>query len=1042
MWGQGKRGLGERLGRLSQWPRDFVAGIVVALVSIAAYAIVDHIGRPDGNTRREGERISAIMKAHDKRMSQGLDMIAEALRDSCLEDTLQLLQDVAHAISPSDEYCYYIFCDGDLRYWHNAMLPSLRLTPWEIRTPMTVADNGLYYVARRTADRGCSVCILLRVWRSYPYSNDYLTDGFDPSLGLPSTASLSRVSFTGCVDVVAPDGEHLFSVDNPWATSLPKCAMVLCIVLLIVFTFAMFWAAGRLVKMLLLRGVDALLSILAAVGFYAVVYVVMLNLGPPWGGEGLLMFSAIEFSHAVWLPSYWMLATLAACDLHLGYVLFRVSDASQFKLAVWRGRLGVYALTGLLTAACVLSFLVANGVIEVIVRDSHGLSFYAGEIDMSETSVVKVSIIGAAVMAFLFTAERCVAVIMSVTTRLESIVALCVGTAATAVACLWAFGAFAVSTGIGFAVLCATMCYMERTAGGSVRFSHFVWLILLTSGFTLLRLTQLNEQKEHDERRVIASSLSFQMMRDDDPIAEQLLPQMSERMKADSTLKVLMAAKNLSHDDIYSHIRNRYFNSYFSRYDLQVIPCRGPGSTIQMTTNGDVVDCVTFFSNWAKKSGRRLPDAPDFYCISNGGPRPCYLATLNFDRQAPSAADAPNRLFLQIDLKSTPRTAGYPELLTNKRDLMGNRKMKGYSYAKYDKTRLAFHHGNFEYPATVMLAADGTAILPASDDATHYTVRLRNQQNIVVTYPKQSLGNILTCFSYTFIGLLIVSTVIMVVASRSRLTFIGHMNIRERIHASLVFFIVAFFFVMCVISGYQAVVGYEALNKRHLSQAMSSFCVALSDELGGRTASDLTQGPATASEMDYLLQSTSNATGADAHLFDAGGHLIGTSRRELFLSGIAAPLMNSEALAALRYGEQSEAYVQEHLGSMVQYAAYTPIYNAAGQVLGYVNVPLFNDVGAMRSQVIASIEPMTNSLVFIVILSIIASAALARGITRPLLGLRDMLKRVDLQSADVRLTYPYDDEVGQVVSAYNKMNDKLRAQAEKLAATERESTWR
>lgn len=1039
MAGHVKRGFRGLAIRLSRWPYDCLAGALVAALCIGAYLLIDHAGRPDKDAEREGARLSAIMAEHDARMTAAIDKITEGLSHGA--DTLRLLDSVAATLSDNDEYCYYIFSGDDLRYWHGAMLPDASLTPRQIRTPMTSADNGRYY-ARRREMGGCTLCVLMRVYSTHPYSNDFLANEFSPSLGLPSYSQMSASPRKGAVDVASPGGAYLFSVINPWASELPRGCLALSIVALVAFALAALWTAGRFARGLQRNGADAFVAAASAIPLYGVVYVVMLLCAPPWGGGGLLMFSAPDFSFDDWLPSYWALATLALCDLHCGYTFFRMADPQSFKLSA-RGKMGGYALAALLTVSCAASFLIANGVLDVLVRHSRGLSFYAGEIDMSVASVVKICLLGAAFVAFLFTADRAVVTLSRVTGPVSHIAALCGGAALTAVAGERLFGgASGVVIGAGFAALCTAMYFMKRRGAATVRFSHFVWMVLLTSGFALILMTRLNEAKEGSYRQLLASNLSFQLMRDDDPIAEQLLPQVATAIRSDSVLTSLMDAMELSHDRIYSHVRNRYFNGYFSRYDLQVIPCRGSASTIQMTTSGDVEDCVSYFDNLTATFGHRVPEAPNFYSLHDEESRPSYIAKLDYDSHAPRASATPNRLYIEITLKNAPRAAGYPELLTNKRDMMGESKIKGYSYAMYDLSRLTVHHGDFDYPATASLTSDSTAQLPETPDVSHFSLKGPGRHTIVVTYPRQSMSNILTCFSYLFLGLLVVSTLIMAAASRSRLTFFGHMDIGERIHASLVFFIISFFGIMSAISGYQAVTGYEVMSKRHLSQVMSSFYIALSDELGDRTADDVSPDAMTTADMDYILQRTSSATGADAHLFDVRGRLIGSSRRELFLSGIAAPLMNSKVLLAMRDGEQSEAYVKEYVGSMLQYAAYTPVHNGAGDVVGYINVPQFNDVGKMRSQVIASIEPMTNSLVLIVILAIIASSALARGITRPLIVLRDRLKRADLQTSEARLAYPYDDEVGQVVAAYNKMNDKLRAQAERLAATERESTWR
>ena len=157
----------------------------------------------------------------------------------------------------------------------------------------------------------------------------------------------------------------------------------------------------------------------------------------------------------------------------------------------------------------------------------------------------------------------------------------------------------------------------------------------------------------------------------------------------------------------------------------------------------------------------------------------------------------------------------------------------------------------------------------------------------------------------------------------------------------------------------------------------------MTDELSGASPRELATNHAYTVEIDNALQRAAEPFAADAHLFSADGKLIGTSRREMFMSGLVAPLMNDEAKGMLASGK-GEAFVQERIGKLLHYAIYAPLFNDGGELLGYVNVPFFNDVSAMRRQMMSTIVPITNSMMLIILLAIVFSYVMAHGIMRHL----------------------------------------------------------
>ena len=78
----------------------------------------------------------------------------------------------------------------------------------------------------------------------------------------------------------------------------------------------------------------------------------------------------------------------------------------------------------------------------------------------------------------------------------------------------------------------------------------------------------------------------------------------------------------------------------------------------------------------------------------------------------------------------------------------------------------------------------------------------------------------------------------------------------------------------------------------------------------------------------------------------------------------------------------------------------------------------------------------------VILLAVLFSYFLAKGISKPLQAVSQKLRMVGLQQKNDHINYPHSDEIGLLVSEYNRMIDELEHSAEQLAQSERENTWR
>ncbi len=1000
-----------------KWRRvRIVALSILSVVFVAASAVLSH-PRPS-DRKSEEARLSGIVERHDTEMGEWLAAIADTVSNP---DTRAFPQSLAA------DYSLYVYGGDVLRLWHNACLPqaSPRLSLFDGR--MVVADNGWYYV--KTLRRGATTMVaLLRIRGHFPYENDYLSDHYHPSFALPAGSGISTRRADG-LQVSAPDGSFLFTVvgDRSSPTRVaPATSGLAVLALLLGVGAAMCAISGSAQALAKRRGAWLPLTLSAALlcGLYAA----CLCLAPHETAPSLFIFSLQEFSYDWWMPSLGYLVLASFVVLTWAIIFFRTV------------RIRTHRKLGVAVALLVppLAFLASYALIDIMARHSQGLSFYVGHTSLSASTLTRIGILSLLLMSIVLVTERCYS---SVAAALSPRGFAIVATGSSAL--VWTAANVADWSSpwmltLAFATLITAFYAMKRHSPLKMPFSHFVWTLTLLAVMTTLRLTSLNIDKEHAYRHLLAENLTYQIMSGRDPIAEQLLHNVQSSLRADTALHDLVASGPAAQEQILNHIRKRHFSGYLSHFDIQAVPCRGDGSTIQMTNTGDVYACLPYFQHLIDKHGTRVANADLFYHIDEDDGRPCYLGIVSFGE---AARTSPDFLIVQLTLRVATQGVGYPELLVNKRDAMDDNKLRGYSYAKYVDGRLSVRYGAYDYPPAMTSPPSGGASAETSEGGfSHLTISPSPRQSIVVSHPEMGILDLLSSFSYLFLGLLVASSAIMLAACHSRKSVWTHSGISDRLHAGLVSFAMLLFVVLCALSSLQSMKEFERANRMRLSDAMQGVLATLSDAFSATDIANADSDPDLRMELDNALRRSADAFSADAHFFSPDGLLVGSSRRELFANGLVAPLMNDAALDIL--GGGTEAFVQERIGTLVHYSIYSPLLNEQGRLMGYVNVPFFSDVVAMRRQMVSTLMPITNSMMLIVFLAVIFSYAIAHGITRSLTQLRDVLQQADLGKRGVRLSYPYDDEVGRIVTAYNKMTRQLAESAERLAATERESTWR
>ncbi|RZK52623.1 MAG: sensor histidine kinase, partial [Hymenobacter sp.] len=326
----------------------------------------------------------------------------------------------------------------------------------------------------------------------------------------------------------------------------------------------------------------------------------------------------------------------------------------------------------------------------------------------------------------------------------------------------------------------------------------------------------------------------------------------------------------------------------------------------------------------------------------------------------------------------------------------------------------------------------------------HLAVRGLDGRTVVVTTATYSLSGWLSNFSFqlllnALLWLLVGAGYLLLRRDRRAV----QVNFSTRIQLLLNVGILLSLVVVSVATASQVISGYRRDLHRTYERRGHT---ALESLLRRRDLlADTTARPALAG----LVHNVAALTETDLNLYDAQGQLLVSSQPLIFEAGLLGPLLNPQAVVALREHGQGRTLLTERAGSLSFSALYLPIRvpsergAAAGPVLGYVGIPFFDSQKELDNKLTELFTTILNIFTIMGMLFLVLASVATRQLTAPLKLLTERLKRTTLTGQNEVLDYrSSDDEIGLLVREYNTMLEKLDASKRELAAQEKEAAWR
>ncbi|MGZ5244498.1 MAG: ATP-binding protein, partial [Bacteroidia bacterium] len=569
-----------------------------------------------------------------------------------------------------------------------------------------------------------------------------------------------------------------------------------------------------------------------------------------------------------------------------------------------------------------------------------------------------------------------------------------------------------------------------------------IYLVLSTL-FLSASLIFYTQQKQLDAQRLLAMRLATER----DAIAEYLFDGIYQKIRRDPYIKSYYVNPVISSNFLQKRIKQLYFSGYLNKYDVLVSSYTREGIPFKI----DYEKPLAFYLNILERGATPVKDKSLYFLHTYRG-LPGYMATIPIVKDGYVLGS----LLIQFQQKAFYEESVYPELLLTS-NIQHYNELSNYSYAIFNKNTLFTQKGNYPYPSVSLFP-------PKPDSAgfsrfykngyTHLVHFINKDLRVVVSQPQQSIIFFFSIFTSVFLFLGVCWFIVLFfpkisgffLRQRARKKPVGFyiqqlwagLSFRYKILStitggiSLALFLVGFATVAYIV--YQ----YDKDEIKKLERRTKIITARLENELQSNEQAS-TMGE---DELDAMVKNLSDMYRTDINLFDAHGNLLSSTQPGIYDQNIIARKMNARAYMKFHDEFASIVTQEENIGKLNYTAAYTPLRNIFGDIIGYMNIPYFSKEKDLTDRISNFLIALINLYLLIFLILVGLSLFMARALTTPLDIIRNHLRNTSLGGSPIFLQWHTKDEIGKLVNEYNTMLIELQNSASKLAQSEREGAWR
>lgn len=550
---------------------------------------------------------------------------------------------------------------------------------------------------------------------------------------------------------------------------------------------------------------------------------------------------------------------------------------------------------------------------------------------------------------------------------------------------------------------------------------HSKWfLILFFAVFTLFVVdnsVRMNSDKKMSQFRLLAENIYFNETSQEEKITESMFSDLDKELVSNIQFRKL----SVNPDSVATankYLNEKYLRGYWSKFEMKLF------STYPQS------DVDKSYMDILNSSGNNL-QGTHFHKIVNS---PSGMAYLGFFKLIKNKSDSVN-VYLEFYPRSNYKSYSYPDLLIQSTPSIQSR--LSFSTARYFHDNLIFSSGKFKYPRSGKWINEPMKDFFVQDfsGSRHYIYAPSKYSYMLVSEANiPSTLSYLLYYLYTFVAFLIVSLFFFwlnnLLTKKKQLVY----NLTSKLLISFISLMIVCFAAIFYVSYGYTLNKYKQKQLADIGLKKSYVQTALQQEYYWNQKLDST----ITTKLNFDLQDLSYTYQTDINVYDNFGNLIGTSQPAIFNKNLVDNLISPKPF----FSNNPNIDQYEHIGKLEYLATYTDFYNGEFLPIGYISIPQFLSKDEYNTDVEGFLAVIAHISLIIIILFIVISVIIGKQLTAPLTLIEDRLKDIRLGKENKKIDYKGNDEIGQLVTQYNRTVDELERSAQLLASSERESAWK
>jgi two-component system, NtrC family, nitrogen regulation sensor histidine kinase NtrY len=552
-----------------------------------------------------------------------------------------------------------------------------------------------------------------------------------------------------------------------------------------------------------------------------------------------------------------------------------------------------------------------------------------------------------------------------------------------------------------------------------------VWLVVFST-FAAYQIYDYNVLKDLAIRRQIAQRIT----QDRDEEAESRIPALEAAIRNDTTLYKLYADSYVSLNMIRQRVeRDIITDNYISqKYNIEIHIYNALNDTIKNEkTNMEVFD--------SKFAERQANISAYSYFWDYQSIFMAYIVRMPVYKQKEKIG----YLVLDMQPRGEHKSAVFDELLTS--TVVKNATIdQNYDYAIYRKNELVRTKGS-GYPRNLFLEQTPNIkqdTWVVEGNRNHLVYRVSEDRIVLVSKFQETLITPFSLFSYIFflmtISLLLVLLCFYAYKKVRDESFLAVFEPQIGLGTKIQYFIIG-----------TIMISFILVASISITYIRSNYADYLSERLLTKTKSVVDHDFQIETDSLKLpdINELSDIHGADFNVYDLSGKLITSSANAFFDKGLSARQIPADVMWQLQYDKKLEITQQAEISGFKYKVLYLPLKNKISKKLGYLGIPYTPGTDtALRRDIAGFAQTLLNFYVILLLFAGIATLLIANSVTRPLSAIAEKFQQVKLGEKNEPIKWGSDDEIGRLVSEYNKMILELEQSTERLAKSEREGAWR